>query len=79
VIPLWLKSFYTLFVGLLVPVYWHRYGAANFFRFSDIALLVTAIALWLESSMPTHFILDQLFLPAKSVSHEQPIQFSPTK
>jgi hypothetical protein len=27
--------------------------------------------------LPTHFILDRLFLPAKSVSYEQPIQFSP--
>jgi hypothetical protein len=51
VIPLWLKISYTLFVCLLVPVYWRRYGAANFLWFSDIALLVTVIALWLESSM----------------------------
>jgi hypothetical protein len=30
VIPLWLKIAYTLFVCVIVPVYWRHYGAANF-------------------------------------------------
>ena len=49
--PLWLKIGYTIFVCLLVPVYWAKYGPANFLWFSDIALLLTLPALWLESSL----------------------------
>jgi len=51
VIPLWLKIAYTLFVCLIVPIYWRRYGPANFLWFSDIALLVAVPALWLESPL----------------------------
>jgi hypothetical protein len=50
-IPLWLKISYTLFLGLLVPVYAVQYGIANFLWFSDIALLVTLVALWRESRL----------------------------
>jgi hypothetical protein len=49
--PLWLKIAYTLFICVLVPVYWKQYGPGNFLWFSDIALFVTAAALWLESSL----------------------------
>lgn len=49
--PLWLKVAYTVFVGLLVLVYWVKYGAANFLWFSDIALLLTVPALWWESAL----------------------------
>ena len=48
--PLWLKISYTLFIFILVPVYWRQYGPGNFLWFSDIALFVTAASLWLESS-----------------------------
>ena len=50
-IPLWLKIAYTLFICVLVPVYWIQYGPGNFLWFSDIALLATAAALWLENSL----------------------------
>ena len=50
-IPLWLKIGYTLFVCLLVPVYWKQYGPRNFLWFSDIALLTITAALWLESAL----------------------------
>ncbi len=50
-IPLWLKVSYTLFVFLLVPLYWVQYGPGNFLWFSDIALLLTVPALWLESGL----------------------------
>jgi hypothetical protein len=50
-VPIPLKLGYTAFVVLLVPIYWRAYGAANFLWFSDIALLVTAAALWLESPL----------------------------
>lgn len=50
-IPLWLKVSYTLFVGVVVRVYWTQYGPDNFLWFSDIALLTTVLALWLESPL----------------------------
>lgn len=50
-IPLPVKVLYTLFVCVLVPVYWRHYGPANFLWFSDLALLLTVPALWLESRL----------------------------
>ena len=56
-IPLWLKVLFTLFVLVLVPVYWKQYGPGNFLWFSDIALLLMVPALWLESSLLAGMIL----------------------
>ena len=56
-IPLWLKVAFTLFVLVLLPVYWRQYGPGNFLWFSDIALLLTVPALWLESSLLGSMIL----------------------
>jgi hypothetical protein len=56
-IPLWLKISFTLFVLVLLPVYWRQYGPGNFLWFSDIALLLTVPALWLESSLLASMIL----------------------
>src|SRR4051794_27675573 len=50
-LPLSLKALYTLFVAVLVPVYWRHYGPANFLWFSDLALLLTGVAVWLESPL----------------------------
>jgi hypothetical protein len=50
-IPLPVKVLYTLFVCVLIPVYWRHYGPANFLWFSDVALLLTVPALWLESRL----------------------------
>ena len=50
-ISLRFKIGYTLFVCLLVPIYWRQYGPANFLWFSDIALLVLVPALWLENAL----------------------------
>ena len=44
-----IKIPYALFVFVLAPVYWIRYGPANFLWFSDIGLIGTLLALWLES------------------------------
>jgi FlaA1/EpsC-like NDP-sugar epimerase len=52
-IPLWLKLSHTLFLCVLFPIYWRQYGPSNFLWFSDIALLITVPALWLESSLLT--------------------------
>jgi len=51
VIPLGPKITYTVFVCVLVPVYWRQYGPANFLWFSDIALLALVPALWLENTL----------------------------
>jgi hypothetical protein len=50
-VPLWVKVAYTAFVFVLVPSYWAHYGPANFLWFSDIALLLTVPALWLEDRL----------------------------
>ena len=55
--PLWLKVSFTLFVLVLLPVYWKQYGPGNFLWFSDLALLLTVPALWLESSLLASMIL----------------------
>ena len=44
-----IKLFYTIFVCVLVPVYWMERGPANFLWLSDIALLAMVPALWMES------------------------------
>ena len=50
-IPFSVKLFYTLFVCVLVPVYWRQYGLANFLWFSDLALLIGLAATWLENPL----------------------------
>jgi hypothetical protein len=50
-LPLWLKLGYTVFVLILVPVYWKKWGPANFLWFSDVALLVMLAAVWLENGL----------------------------
>jgi len=50
-IPFSVKFFYTLFVCVLVPVYWRSYGLANFLWVSDLALLIGLAATWLESPL----------------------------
>jgi hypothetical protein len=49
--PIWLKLAYSVLVALVVAVYWRAYGPSNFLWFSDVALIVTAIALWRESAL----------------------------
>lgn len=46
-----MKLCYTGFIVILVPAYWWQYGPANFLWGSNIALLVTLLGLWLESSL----------------------------
>ena len=50
-IPLWLPVVYTLFLLVLVPVYWKHYGPANFLWFSDVALFSIGLVLWTESRL----------------------------
>ena len=50
-IPIWVKVAYSAFVTLVVPYYWVTYSPWNFLYFCDIALLVTAVAIWIESPL----------------------------
>jgi hypothetical protein len=50
-LPLWLKLVYTAFVMVLVPVYWANYGPTNFLYFCDVSLLITLVAVWIESPL----------------------------
>jgi hypothetical protein len=62
-LSLWLKIAYTTFVAVLVPVYWRHYGPSNFLWFSDVALLLTVAALWLESSLLASMMTLAVALP----------------
>lgn len=62
-VPLWGKVLYTLFLCVLVPVYWTHWGPKNFLWFSDIALLVTGAALWLETPMLASMMALAIALP----------------
>jgi hypothetical protein len=44
--PLLVLLSYTVFVLVLIPVYWRHYGPGNFLWFSDIALFAVLISLW---------------------------------
>lgn len=62
-LPMWLKLGYTLFVLFIIPVYFRQYGPGNFLWFSDIALIGTMAALWLESSLLTSALLVGILIP----------------
>ena len=62
-IPLWLKEAYTVFVAVTVAVYLKKYPLWNFLWFSDIALIATVPALWLESSLIASMMLVGVLLP----------------
>ena len=50
-IPLWLKLAFTVFMAVLIPVYWSNYGPTNFLYFCDVALLLTLAGVWLENRL----------------------------
>lgn len=62
-IPLWIKLSYTAFAVVTVAVYAVRYPLWNFLWFSDIALIATVPALWLESSLLASMMLVGVLLP----------------
>lgn len=62
-IPLWIKLAYTFFVLIVVAVYAFKYGLGNFLWFSDIALLATVPALWLESGLIASMMALGVLLP----------------
>ena len=50
-VPLWLKLAYSVFMVVLIPVYWRNYGPTNFLYFCDVALLLTWVGIWIESPL----------------------------
>ena len=62
-IHLGIKIGYTIFLLVLVPVYWVHYGPRNFLWFSDIALLTTGATLWLESPLLASMMMLAVLLP----------------
>ena len=62
-IALGIKLAWTLFLVVLIPVYWAHYGPANFLWFSDIALVGGAAALWLESPLLASMMMLAVLLP----------------
>jgi hypothetical protein len=62
-IPFWIKLPYTLYVGAVIPIYWTKYGPANFLWFSDIALILTVPALWLQNSLLASMMADAILIP----------------
>jgi len=62
-IPLWIKLSYTAFVLVTVAVYAVKYPLWNFLWGSDIALIATVPALWLESSLLASMMLVGVLLP----------------
>src|SRR5947208_14253840 len=50
-------------VAAILPVYLVHYGPANFLWFSDIALVVTGIALWYESRLLAIMMAVGVLLP----------------
>lgn len=62
-LPFWVKIVYTLFVCVLVPVYFRHYGPANFLWFSDVALLAMVPGLWAESRIIASTMMLAVGLP----------------
>lgn len=46
-----IKILLSLFVLILVPIYWRYYGPQNFLWLSDVGLLLTVVALWANSKL----------------------------
>ena len=61
--PAWLKILVSLYVIVLIPVYWIELGPANFLWFCDIALFIIAIALWRESQHLVSIVAVGILLP----------------
>jgi hypothetical protein len=52
-VPKWIKYTYTLFIAVMVPAYYRHFGPTNFLWFSDIALLIMFIEVWLCTGILT--------------------------
>src|SRR5688572_10068889 len=50
-------------VAVILPVYALRYGWRNYLWFSDIALVTTGVALWLESALLASMMAVGVLMP----------------
>ena len=62
-IPMAAKVAVTVFLAVLVPVYWHAYGPTNFLWFCDAALIITVAGMWWESSLLMSMCAVGILLP----------------
>jgi len=62
-IPRWLKIAFTLFMAVLIPVYWYHYGPTNFLYFCDVALILTLVGIWSESALLISMCCVGILLP----------------
>lgn len=62
-IPLPLKIAYSAFMATLIPVYWYNYGPTNFLYFCDVALILTLIGIWTESTLLVSMCAVGIILP----------------
>lgn len=62
-VPLWLKLSFSLYMAVLVPVYWLYHGPQNFLWVCDIALFCALLALWKEWSLPASMALLVSLIP----------------
>ncbi len=62
-IPFVIKLGFTVFMAVLVPVYWSKYGPTNFLYFCDLALFVTLAAVWLENRLLASMAAVGIILP----------------
>jgi hypothetical protein len=50
-IPNWLRHVALICLVLWIAAYWHAWGPANFLHLCDIAVILTCIGLWTNSSL----------------------------
>jgi hypothetical protein len=62
-IALWIKIAYTAQLAVILPVYAVAWGWRNFLWFSDIALIATGVALWLDSALLASMMALAVLLP----------------
>lgn len=63
-IPLWLQLLAGLVAAIIVAVYARHYPLSNFLWFSNIGMLGTVLALWMESSLLASMMAVGGLLPA---------------
>lgn len=63
ILPLWIKIAYSVFAAVTIAIYAVKYPLANFFWFSDIAMVMTVPALWLENGLLASTLLVGILLP----------------
>jgi hypothetical protein len=61
--PRWLVYTYSLFMAILVVIYWIYRGPQNFLWGCDIALLLTWVALWRNAALPASMALLVTLIP----------------